>query len=272
MALDRQSIERNDFPVGSRGYDPQAVDAHLSALADEIDAYQRSRQRNDALASTASEQVHAIVQAAETSAAGIQQEAESDAQEIRQEAQTAAQATRTNAADQAREYLGKVSVSTHATLERLQSMQQELDALRDALRDATQRLGASLRLLEGDIDGASEAVAPERRRFEPDPPVSAPVAPEPAAVAAPDPPVSAPAAPEPAAVVEPDPVFEAAGGGGEGAGGTEAAADADGARLIALNMALSGTPREQTARYLSENFNLGDADGILDEVYASIEG
>ena len=45
-------------------------------------------------------------------------------------------------------------------------------------------------------------------------------------------------------------------------------ADAEGARLIALNMALSGTPREETARYLRENFELDDADGLLDDVYA----
>ena len=48
-------------------------------------------------------------------------------------------------------------------------------------------------------------------------------------------------------------------------------ADAEGARLIALNMALNGTPREETARYLSENFHLSDAGGLLDEVYASVE-
>ena len=30
----------------------------------------------------------------------------------------------------------------------------------------------------------------------------------------------------------------------------------EGARLIALNMALSGTPREETARYLNDNFEL----------------
>ena len=35
MALERQSIERKDFPVGRRGYDPDAVDAHLKTLADE---------------------------------------------------------------------------------------------------------------------------------------------------------------------------------------------------------------------------------------------
>ena len=41
--------------------------------------------------------------------------------------------------------------------------------------------------------------------------------------------------------------------------------------MIALNMALNGTPREETDRYLSENFQLSDRDGLLDEVYASVE-
>lgn len=47
---------------------------------------------------------------------------------------------------------------------------------------------------------------------------------------------------------------------------------AEGARLIALNMALNGTPREETARYLEENFDLRDQDTILDEVYARVGG
>ena len=48
--------------------------------------------------------------------------------------------------------------------------------------------------------------------------------------------------------------------------------DVEGARLIALNMALNGTPREETDRYLAENFDLADRDALLDEVYASVEG
>jgi hypothetical protein len=48
--------------------------------------------------------------------------------------------------------------------------------------------------------------------------------------------------------------------------------DTEGARLIALNMALNGTPRDETDRYLAENFELADRDGLLDEVYASVEG
>ena len=46
----------------------------------------------------------------------------------------------------------------------------------------------------------------------------------------------------------------------------------EGARLVALNMALSGTPREETARYLEENFDLDNQDELLDEVYARAGG
>jgi hypothetical protein len=53
-----------------------------------------------------------------------------------------------------------------------------------------------------------------------------------------------------------------------GAGGSPA----EGARVIALNMALNGTPREQTARYLAENFELDDPDALLEEVYARVGG
>lgn len=55
---------------------------------------------------------------------------------------------------------------------------------------------------------------------------------------------------------------EPAAAGGESSGGSE------GARLIALNMALNGTPREETAAYLAENFNIPDQDALLDEVYS----
>ena len=48
--------------------------------------------------------------------------------------------------------------------------------------------------------------------------------------------------------------------------------DTDGARLIALNMALNGTPREETERYLAENYDLADGRRLLDEVYASVQG
>jgi hypothetical protein len=46
----------------------------------------------------------------------------------------------------------------------------------------------------------------------------------------------------------------------------------EGARVLALKMALDGRPRDETARYLRENFELEDPDALLDEVYAKAGG
>ena len=43
-------------------------------------------------------------------------------------------------------------------------------------------------------------------------------------------------------------------------------------RLIALNMALNGASREEISRYLAENFDLDDPAGLLDEVWARVNG
>ena len=167
MALERQSIEKKDFPIGRRGYDPEAVDAHLSSLANEVDELKRtSRRRVETLASSASEQVRAIVEAAETSASDIQRQAEEDAKEIRSEANTEARATREQATAQAKEYVGKVSESTTQMLQRLDAMEGELGALTEALRTGANRLNADLQLLEGNLTDVGEAAAPPR--FEPE--------------------------------------------------------------------------------------------------------
>ena len=113
VALDRQSIEKKDFPIGRRGYDPEAVDAHLHALADEIDELKRSaRRRSESLAAAASEQVRAIVEAAETSAAEIQRQAEDEAREIRAEATERGRRDPRARDHEARDYVGRVSEST----------------------------------------------------------------------------------------------------------------------------------------------------------------
>jgi DivIVA domain-containing protein len=260
VSLDRQGIERKDFPVGRRGYDPDAVDAHLKGLADELDEFKRSaRRKSETLASSASDQVRAIVEAAETSAADIQRQAEDEAKEIRDEAASEAQTTREHATEQAREYVGKVSLSTSTMLERLDAMESELSALVESLRTGSNRLTADLQLLEGNLTEVRGAVSP-RERFEPEPPEE----------------------PEAAPVPEPEPALSggdqtAGEDGGAGQAGSSSAAagsgdDTEGARLIALNMALNGTPRDETDKYLSENFQLSDRSGLLDEVYASVEG
>jgi DivIVA domain-containing protein len=289
VPLERQTIEKKDFPIGRRGYDPDAVDAHLAYLADQVDELKRtSRRRSETLASSASEQVRAIVEAAETSAAEIQRQAEDEARDIRAEASEEAQSTRQQATEQARDYVGKVSESTAVMLQRLDAMESELAALLESLRTGSNRLNADLQLLEGNLDEVREAAEP-RGRFESEPeaaaaapPAPAPVAPAPAPVApAPPAPVSPPVTiVEEAYVDEIDEVVEAELDElqveAEYDGGfTEAPAaddDTEGARLIALNMALNGTPREETEKYLSENFELRNRGQLLDEVYASVEG
>jgi DivIVA domain-containing protein len=283
VALDRQSIEKKDFPIGRRGYDPDAVDSHLASVADELDELKRSaRRRTETLASAASEQVRTIVEAAETSAAEIQRQAEEEASEIRTEASSEAQSTREQATAQAREYVGNVSESTSSMLQRLDAMESELGALIESLRTGSNRLNADLQLLEGNLREVRDAVAP-RGRFEPEPAGAAdkaPALPEAAAVEAPAP--AAPEDPEAGAPSEPagehSPAADLAEEEENGFQGAVAEPigqgpdDAEGARLIALNMALNGSPREETDRYLSDNFELANRSALLDEVYASVEG
>jgi hypothetical protein len=80
-------------------------------------------------------------------------------------------------------------------------------------------------------------------------------------------PAGAEAEPEPHPEPEPDrePVVEDSTPPVQGEG-------VEGARVIALNMALNGSTREETARYLSENFQLDDPEALLDEVYARVSG
>ena len=275
MALDRQSIEKKDFPIGRRGYDPQAVDAHLSAIAEEVDELKSSsRRRSESLAAQASDQVRAIVEAAESTAAQIQSEAEAEAKEIRREARAEAKSAREEATSQAAQYVSGVSESTSAMLERLSAIEQELGGMADNLRTGATRVGSDLKLLETNLVEVKDAVSPRQAEFEPmaDEPAEAAPAPgltEPAYEPEPEPVADEPEAEAAEAAAE-EPVARDWPSSPESPG--QATDDIEGARLIALNMALNGTPRDEVDRYLAENFELADRGALIDEVYASVEG
>jgi len=284
VPLDRQAIEKRDFPIGRRGYDPAAVDAHLGRLADEMEALTRQvkRRSGDSLAQAASEQVRAIVEAAESSAADIERSAEDEAAQIRSDASRDAERTRTEAIERAQGHVGRVSGATGEMLERVEAMQKELGALLEQLRTGANRVNADLSLLESNM-GDLLVAAHGERAVEEDPPAtpetesfsdfaaedgprghSAVAPPAPAAPVAP--------APEPAAVEPGFDAFDApAAQPPVGVRGGSDGGDVEGARLIALNMALNGQDRAETDRYLAENFDLADRQRLLDEVYASIE-
>jgi DivIVA domain-containing protein len=196
--MDREAIERRDFPVGRRGYDQAAVDEHLRRVADELETLRvQPRTAPPALSAGASEQVRAILEAAEAGAAEL----------------------RAEAGREAGDHVKRVQEAASGMLARLDQLEGELSTLLDSLRTSGERLNEGLAELHRQV-GAMGGVEP------------------------------AAAEPEP----EPEPV----------------AADGDeaGARLIALNMALSGTPREETARYLADNYSLADPERLLDDVYA----
>jgi len=206
--VDRDAIERRDFPVGRRGYDQAAVDEHLRRVADELEALRGRAPAVPSLAAGTSEQVRVILEAAETSAAEL----------------------RADAARQSSEHVGRVQRVADAMLDRIDEIERELRALRASAERLTEGL-AQLHEQAGEL--GAMATPPE----------------EDFAAAAPAPSVAAP---------EPPPADAPT----ESPNGDEA-----GARLIALNMALSGTPREETARYLSEHFELADGGALLDDVY-----
>lgn len=283
MALDRQSIEKRDFPIGRRGYEPAAVDAHLATVAREIEALKRSkasepappaegRRSGESLASVASSQVQAIVEAAEASAYAIEREARDQAEQTAQEAAQDAQRTRDEAVARSQEHVGKVHEATSLMLQRVDAMESELSALVESLRTGANRLNADLSLLAGNMgelydasgraprDAPAAPIVEDLEILEEDDDLGPPAGP-PAAAPAAAPPAEAPAA-RPA---QPEAAPAAAGGGDD-------EDDVEGARLIALNMALNGQSREETDRYLAENFDLSDRAALLDEVYATVEG
>ena len=183
MALDRQSIEKNDFPVGSHGYDPQAVNEHLRSLADQIDDFKKlSRRRAEKMASSASEQVRAIIEAAESSAAEIQRLAEAEAQEIREEARQEADTTRERTAAEIQEHVDRVATATGAMLARLETMESELANLLETVRTGAGRLDSDVRELSTELEHAAEVTRPPvQEAFEPDPPPEPEPEPEPVA-------------------------------------------------------------------------------------------
>jgi len=247
--MDRPSIQRSDFPTVRRGYEPDAVDAHLRHIADEVEAL-RSR---GPVASAAGSQVQKILEAAEATADQL----------------------RADAGEEAREHVHRVSTAARELLERLGAMHDELGAMMDRLREEAGRLSAELRTLERDVVELAPPVEDE-------PPLELELEPEPVAEE-PETPVEVAAAEgtasEAAADATPPEAVEgvaetAAGKARSKRGRAKAAAkaasseDEEAARLVALDMALAGTPRDETEQYLAEHYTLADPGAILDDVYA----
>jgi DivIVA domain-containing protein len=200
--VDRDDIERRDFPPARKGYDPAAVDEHLRRVADEFDLVGREAAGNPrppSLSEGASERVRAILEAAEASAQQLRDDAGRDASG----------------------HVERVEGAARGMLDKLERLQSELDRLLAGLKSTAETLSGGLQELSREVGTVR---GPE----------------------------AAAAAPEPASP--------------NGAAGSD---DEAGARLVAFNMALEGTSREDAARYLAAHYTLPDVELLLDQVYAS---
>jgi hypothetical protein len=234
VALDRQSIARSDFPRARRGYDSAAVDRHLAAIADEVqELHRRGSGPAGALATETSEQVRAIIEAAEASAAGIRESATADA----------------------REHVARVAEAADALRERIDALDRELTAVLGAVRGGAERLRAELdevaagaaRLAAAGsgpgVAGRSEVAASALGA------TLGEAAAEPADEEVGEEPALATVAEVPA---------EAA----------DRSTDVTSARIVAFERAMEGRPREETDRYLADHFDVPDRASLLDDVYA----
>jgi hypothetical protein len=168
---------------------------------------------------------------------------------ILEAAEASAAELRAEAGAEARGHVERVEGATSEMVARLAELQGELDRLLGALKASASVLS------EGLLDMRARVEEMGGTTDLPDVPTAGHSGPEVEAeqAAVEEPPaVEEPAAEEPAAAP------------------TERSTDEEGARLAALNLALGGTPREEAERYLAEHFDLADAAGLLDDVYARV--
>ena len=259
LELNRESIERRDFPIARRGYDPAAVAAHLQALAATVQELSRraaASAEEPSLGSAAATRVQGILEAAQVTAAEIGREAQRDAQRTREDV--------AQEVERARAHVETLAHAASGLLAQVESLDREVSALARSLRERGEESQGGAMALVRDEFPADEMtlVGGEGSVSEQGGSASAPAIPSTAEGSQ--------------GLGSSFPVLAAEGSEGLTPSvpvtNTQRSADLDGARLVALNMALSGESREQTDRYLADSFQLADRAKLLDEVYAAVEG
>jgi DivIVA domain-containing protein len=293
LELERRFIERTDFPAARRGYDPVEVDHHLRQVADGVEELKRSTPASDSssVATATAEQVRGIVEAAERSAAEIRLKVEREADEMRRSADHDAGTTRQRAGAEAAAHVERVEQATSKLLERTHAIESELDRLVGGLQGSVGSLVETVRDGAGSLSTRLEEMKSELsqvgagRIAHGEPAVIRPVDAAPDLVAevqetptegVPDEAKAAEAVPDeakagqPGATQEPSEAVEPGVAEEPAVGAQGATPVAEAARLIALNMALNGTPRNETRRLLKSKFFLDDPEAILEDVYARV--
>jgi DivIVA domain-containing protein len=145
LELDRQTIEKRDFPITRRGYDPAAVDSHLASVAQELERKPADTAGpRGSVADVASGMIHTILEAAENTATDIERSAKEDAARLQRDASHAAQSMRDEAIAKSRSHLSAISSATEPMLERIGTIEREFNTLAGDFRAGAQRLISEL--------------------------------------------------------------------------------------------------------------------------------
>ncbi|MGI8659617.1 MAG: DivIVA domain-containing protein [Thermoleophilaceae bacterium] len=288
-----------------------AAGSLAGAAADQVRTIVEAAERSAAeIESGARTEADRVTGEAKRQAEQDRSEAQSDASRTRSEAESEATQAREQAESDAAGHVAQVEAATTDMRRRADAVGTDLHALADQLRSTIDNMLESVRSSAGSLETELGGIKAGLAQLEPVTPSGADAAAvsvdqvepldadEPATAGDPDTGDVAAGAPatayddefsEPAGEVTAydDELSEPAGEvtASEGHEDAEPAAEepstpmasgrgdgGEGARLIALNMALNGTPRDETSRYLEENFDLQDREGILDEVYARVGG
>jgi hypothetical protein len=159
LPLDRQHIEKRDFPIAREGYSRQAVDQHLADLADDLEARRRAAERSPhTLAEVAAERVQAIVGSAEATGASIARSADDDAARMREETDLETRRIRQAAVQRSRGEIRAVADALTRVLERVDAAEQDAARVIGALRAQATRVERELARIENDVDRSYESL------------------------------------------------------------------------------------------------------------------
>ena len=274
MALmDRPSIERSDFPTAADGYERSEVERHLSVVADALEEHRREAPESTAtvaadrvkeISDAATATVREIVAAAERSAEEILASARADATATREAAERDGVELRRTAEEDAQRL---IEGSEREASERVEQAHARAAAHLEtvaAAKSLLERFGVSATSLLAELaafdardsGGAEQSAAdsvPWRERTHSNAARGTDSSPAPATAAAPavEPRVGRFNAQRPNRVADERPTAGAAG------------QRAQKMSMTAFEMVIRGTPREQIAAQLENQFKLGDGDRDL---------
>jgi hypothetical protein len=210
---------------------------------------------------SATERIQLIIDAAEQAAAGIRSEA-------REQAQRYVQESRQEADRVSRDKISQMAELTDALVEQASRVRQRSNDLIAALDSAARQLAPEAS--ENAAAAITERPSPPRDSDREEPPVPPPAAPRPEAFSAPaptptpeqdPPPPPSPPSPPVEPVADP-PRAQAANPARPGEGLRPVTA----ARLLAAQMSVGGSDREEIARRLRDELGIENPEPILDEM------